>query len=138
MRARPREVARSAGGGFTLIEVVLVIVIAGVALLPLSMLFANSSIRSGDAHNASIAAQLAEARMEEITADKNSPARGFTYLVASNYPAENPVPAFPGYSRSVTVAPDSTYDGVTFRTVSVTVNSANIPPVTVTTWFARY
>lgn len=125
-------------GGFTLIEVVLVIVIAGVALLPLSMLFANTSIRSGDAHNASIAAQLAEARMEEITADKNSPSRGFSYLQAANYPAENPVTAFPGYGRSVSIAPDSTYDGVTFRTVSVTVTSPNIPPVTVTTWFTSY
>ena len=126
------------GGGFTLIEVVLVIVVAAVALLPLSMLFANSSIRSSDAQNASVAVQLAETRMEEITADKNSPARGFAYLVAANYPAESPVAAFPAYSRSVTIAPDSTYDGLTFRTVSVTVTSPNIPPVTVTTWFTRY
>ena len=140
MRGRPRSRVRAGHGhgGFTLIEVVLVIVIAGVALLPLSMLFANTSIRSGDAHNASIAAQLAEAKMEEITADKNSPARGFTYLQAANYPTENPVAAFAGYSRSVSIAPDSTYDGVTFRTVSVTVTSPNIPPVTVTTWFTAY
>ena len=131
MHARP-------GSGFTLIEVVLILVIAAVSLLPLSMLFATTSIRSGDAHHATVAAQLAEAKMEEIAADKNSPARGFTYLVGSHYPAENPVPAFPGYGRSVSISPDSTYDGVAFRTVSVTVTSANIPPVTVTTWFTQY
>ncbi len=124
--------------GFTLIEVVLVIVIAAVAVLPLSMLFANASIRSGDARNATVAAQLAQAKMEEIVADKNSPLRGITFLVAGNYPAESPVVAFPGYSRSVSFAPDSTYDGVTFRTVSVTVNCPNIAPVTLTTWFTTY
>ena len=124
--------------GFTLIEVVLVIVIAAVAVLPLSMLFANASIRSGDARNATVAAQLAQAKMEEIAADKNSSLRGFGFLVAANYPVENPVTAFPGYSRSVSIAPDSTYDGITFRTVSVTVNSPNVPPVTLTTWFTTY
>jgi Tfp pilus assembly protein PilV len=124
--------------GFTLIEMVLIIVIAAVAILPLSMLFANTSIRSGDARNATIAAQLAQAKMEELAADKNSLARGFAYLVAGNYPAENPVPAFSGYNRSVSFAPDSTYDGVTFRTVGVTVSCVNIPPVTLTTWFTSY
>jgi len=131
MHARP-------GSGFTLIEVVLILVIAAVSLLPLSMLFATTSIRSGDAHHATVAAQLAEARMEEIAADKNSPTRGFSYLTAANYPPETPVQAFPGYSRSVSIAPDSLYDGVTFRTVSVTVTSPNIPPVTLTTWFTQY
>jgi len=137
MSARRRTVG-SVPSGFTLIEVVLIIVIAGVAVLPLSMLFANTSIRSGDARNATVAAQLAAAKMEEITADKNSPARGFAYLVASNYTAESPVAAFPNYSRSVSIAADSTYDSVTFRAVSVTVTCANIPAVAVTTWFTSY
>jgi prepilin-type N-terminal cleavage/methylation domain-containing protein len=132
------RVPDGAAGGFTLVEVVLVIVIAAVSLLPLSMLFATTSIRSGDAHNATLAAQLAEAKMEEITADKNSPTRGYAYITSAHYPGESPVPAFPGYSRSVAVAPDSVYDGVTFRTVSVTVTSSNIPPVTLTTWFTQY
>jgi len=121
--------------GFTLIEVVLIIVIAAVAVLPLSMLFANTSIRSGDARNATIAAQLAQVKMEEITADKNSPSRGFSFLVPANFPPERPVRAFAGYSRSVSIAPDSTYDGVRFRSVSVSVSSANVPPVTLSTWF---
>ena len=135
---RRRGASRPPAPGFTLIEVVLIIVIAGVAVLPLSMLFANASIRSGDARNATVAAQLAQAKMEEIAADKNSPLRGFAYLVAANYPAESPVPAFSNYSRSVSIAPDSTYDGVTFRTVSVTVSCPNIAPVTVSTWFTTY
>jgi Tfp pilus assembly protein PilV len=136
--ARVRATRGRPSAGFTLVEVVLILVIAAVALLPLSMLFATTSIRSGDAHNATVAAQLAEAKMEEIAADKNSPTRGFAYLTGANYPAESPVPAFPGYSRSVTIEPDSVYDSVTFRTVRVTVTSPNIPPVTLTTWFTQY
>lgn len=132
-RARP---ARDAG--FTLPEVVLILVIAAVAVLPLGMLFANTSIRSGEARSATVMAQLAEAKMEEIAADKSSPSRGFSYLIAGNYPAENPVAAFPGYSRTVSFAPDSLFDGVTFRTVSVTVAHASVPAVTLTTWFTSY
>ena len=124
--------------GFTLVEVVLVLVIAGIALLPLSMLFANTSIRSGDARTATVAAQLAQSKMEEIAADKSSPARGFDYLIGSNYLPEDPVPAFPGYRRTVTVAPDSTFDGVRFRAVSVSVSGGKVPPVTLTTWFTSY
>ncbi len=134
----PRPGGGPANAGFTLVEIVLIIVIAGIAILPLSMLFANSSIHSSDARNATLAAQLAQAKMEELTADKNSPARGFSYLVTGNYPAESPVTAFAGYSRSVSFSTDSTYDGVTFRTVNVTVTCANIPAVTVTTWFTSY
>ena len=137
MRAR-RQVPVSAPGGFTLMEVVLIIVIAGISVLPLSMLFANTSIRSGDARNATVAAQLAAAKMEEITADKNSPTRGFAYLIGSNYAPESPVAAFSNYSRSVSIAADSTYDSVPFRAVSVTVTCPNIPAVTVTTWFTSY
>jgi Tfp pilus assembly protein PilV len=131
-------IARRQEAGFTLPEVVLILVIAAIAVLPLGMLFANSSIRSSEAHNATVMAQLAQAKMEEIAADKNSPSRGFTYLVAGNYPAESPVPGFIGYARTVAFAPDSVYDSVTFRTVSVTVTYASVPAVTMTTWFTNY
>ncbi len=131
-------IARRHEAGFTLPEVVLILVITAIAVLPLGMLFANSSIRSSEAHNATVMAQLAQAKMEEIAADKNSPSRGFTYLVTGNYPAENPVTGFTGYARSVAFAPDSVYDGVTFRTVNVTVTYASVPAVTMTTWFTNY
>jgi Tfp pilus assembly protein PilV len=136
-RRRGRR-SRPSVNGFTLIEVVILIVVASIAVLPLAMLFATTSIRSSDAQSASIAAQLAQAKLEEITADRNASTRGFSYVVAGNYPAESPVPAFTSFQRSVTVAPDSTYDGVTFRTVSVTVTTSGIPPVTLTTWFVNY
>jgi Tfp pilus assembly protein PilV len=137
-RAAAAREALARDAGFTLPEVVLILVIAAVAVLPLGMLFANSSIRSSEARNATVMAQLAQAKMEELAADKSSTSRGFSYLVAANYPAENPVAAFAGYSRSVAFAPDSVYDGVTFRTVSVTVAFASVPSVTLTTWFTNF
>jgi Tfp pilus assembly protein PilV len=136
-RARKRDSKRGSRG-FTLIEVVILIVVAGIAILPLAMLFATTSIRSSDARSASVAAQLAQAKLEEITADRNAGTRGFSYVTSGNYPAETPIPAFTAFQRSVTVAADSTYDGVTFRTVSVTVTTSGIPPVTLTTWFVNY
>ncbi len=142
-RAARRRLARvrarrAAAPGFTLVEVVILIVIAGIAILPLAMLFATTSIRSSDARSASVAAQLAQAKLEEITADRNASTRGFSYVVAGNYPAETPIPAFSAFQRSVAVAPDSTYDGVTFRTVNVTVTTSGISPVTLATWFVNY
>jgi Tfp pilus assembly protein PilV len=133
-RARPAR----ALAGFTLIEVAILIVIAGIAVLPLAMLFATTSIRSSDARSASVAAHLAETKLEEITADRRAATRGYAYIQGANYPSENPVPAFSSFSRSVTVAPDSIFDGVTYRTVSVTVTTSGIPPVTLTTWFTNY
>lgn len=130
--------AAAAAAGFTLIEVVILIMVAGIAILPLAMLFATTSIRSSDARSASVAAQLAQAKLEEITADRNASTRGFSYVVAGNYPAETPIPAFTAFQRSVSVASDSTYDSVTFRTVSVTVTTSGVPPVTLSTWFVNY
>lgn len=134
---RPRA-ARRRAAGFTLIEVAILIVIAGIAVLPLAMLFATTSIRSADARSASVAAHLAQAKLEEITADRRSATRGFAHLQSANYPPEGSIPAFSTYSRSVTVAPDSVFDGVRYRTVSVSVTTAGIPPVTLTTWFTDY
>lgn len=138
----PRPRGRGPGGrpaaGFTLIEVAILIVIAGIAVLPLAMLFATTSIRSADARSASVAAHLAQAKLEEITADRRSATRGFAHLQAANYPPESSIPAFATYSRSVTVAPDSVFDGIRYRTVSVSVTTAGIPPVTLTTWFTDY
>ena len=137
--ARARRRAGAAGAsGFTMIEVVILIVVAAIAVLPLAMLFATTSIRSSDAQSASVAAQLAQAKLEEITADRNASTRGFSYITAGNYPPEDPVPAFASFQRSVSVGPDSTYDGVTYRTVEVTVSTSGIPPVTLTTWFVNY
>ena len=66
-RSRPPRPARDRAG-FTLIEVAILIVIAGIAVLPLAMLFATTSIRPSDARSAAVAVHLAQTKLEEITA----------------------------------------------------------------------
>jgi prepilin-type N-terminal cleavage/methylation domain-containing protein len=129
---------RSSERGFTLFEVVMAVVILGVVGLPLALMFANASWRSGDGYLISTATFLAQEKAEQIMADRSSPGRGFDYVVSGNYPAEDPVSGYDGFSRSVTVASDSTYSSVTYRTVTVTVSNAAISDVTATLWVTDY
>lgn len=124
--------------GFTLFEVVMAIVILGVVGLPLALVFANASWRSGDGYLISTATFLAQEKAEQIMADRSSPGRGFDFIISSNYPAESPVSGYPGFSRSVTIASDSTYSSVTYRTVTVTVTNASVSDVTTTLWVTDY
>jgi prepilin-type N-terminal cleavage/methylation domain-containing protein len=120
--------------GFTLIEVVMVIIIGGIALIPMLSLFANTAMKSSDAEIVSTASSLAKEKMDTIIADKMSTDRGFSYITSANYPQENPVSGFADYVRTVTISPDSTYDSVTFRTVKVRVQRGTSVDITVTTW----
>ncbi|MDI6808391.1 MAG: prepilin-type N-terminal cleavage/methylation domain-containing protein [Candidatus Eisenbacteria bacterium] len=120
--------------GFTLVEVVIVIIIGGIALIPLLTLFASTATESSQAEVVSTASFLAKEKMDTIIADKMSPERGFSYITSGNYPQENPVNGFNDYVRTVTISPDSVYDSVTFRTVKVRVQRGTSADVVVTTW----
>lgn len=125
-------------GGFSLFEVTLAVVILGIVGLPLVVMFVNASSRSGEGYLISTATFLAQEKMEQIMADRFSPGRGFDYIVSSNYSVENPVTGYGGFSRSVAIAADSTYDGVSYRTVTVTVANSAISDLSVTTWVTDY
>lgn len=90
--------------GFSLIELVLVVVIVGIAAAGMMTLFGSGTGRSADPLLQNQALQLAQERVETVLADRANPARGFPYIVPANYPAESPVAGFPGFSRTVTVA----------------------------------
>ncbi|MFH0777831.1 MAG: hypothetical protein V2A71_04285 [Candidatus Eisenbacteria bacterium] len=138
--ARGWRTARSLGAeqGFSLFEVVLAVIILGAVGLPLLSMFVNSSLRSGDGYLISTATNLAQEKLEEIVADRFSPARGFDYVMPANYPAENPVSGYDGFSRTVAIAADSAYSGVTYRTITVTVSNAAIDGVSLCTWVTNY
>jgi prepilin-type N-terminal cleavage/methylation domain-containing protein len=89
--------------GFTFIEVILAIVLLAIAIP--GILSAVSFMEQGqvNAVGTTTAANLAQEKMEEIMGDRINPARGFPYIVAGNYPAENPVAGFANYNRSVTI-----------------------------------
>lgn len=112
--------------GYTLTEVILVIVVAGLALPPLMAVFAGMSRDSARPDLLLVASSLAREKMEIIAADKFNTSRGYAYLVSANYPAENPVPGFT-LTRSVAFTDVSSADlstaesGSGFRKVVVTV-----------------
>lgn len=73
---------------------------------------------------ASRARWLAAERLENIIADRNSPNRGYTYIISANYPTEASVSGFTNFSRSVTInetAANLSSAGTGYKTVTVTV-----------------
>lgn len=135
-RGGPRGTARLTdnAAGFSLFELVLVILLLGVATLPLVNQLAVTGQHSADGQSATSAVLLARERMEEAAADRDAPGRGYAWVTAANYPVENPVAGFPGYTRTTTITGDSTYAGIIYKVVTVTVTSPTAPAVTAATW----
>ena len=115
--------------GFTLIELIIVIVIMSLA----AAAFARSLARMPDSlaydEKLQVGTQLAQAKAEQIRADRWNPSRGFSYITSANYAAESPVSGFSSYSRSVTITdittnpPCTTTSSGTCKQVLVTVSS---------------
>lgn len=87
--------------GFSLIELVIVIVILGIASAGLMTVFTTGMKRSADPLLENQAQQLAQEKMDVIFGDRMNPARGFAYITSANYPAESPVAGFTDFSRTV-------------------------------------
>jgi prepilin-type N-terminal cleavage/methylation domain-containing protein len=89
--------------GFTLIEVIITIVLLAILTSGLMAMFTTYSQSNGDPSVITEATELAQEKLDLIIADKQNPARGFNYVTNANYPGENPVAGFPGFSRNVNV-----------------------------------
>ena len=139
--------------GFSLIELVVVIVILGIASVGLMTVFSTGTKRSADPLLENQALQLAQEKLDVIVGDRMNPARGFTYfknnLASTIYPAESPVAGFPGFSRAVTTfcvnaAALNTSAGTPpacasdYIHVTVTVSQAVVGSVTLETLVANY
>lgn len=98
--------------GFSLIELVIVIVILGIASAGLMTVFSTGTRKSADPLLENQALQLAQEKMEIILGqrmDSVTP-RGFAWVVAADYdtnplkyPPENPITAFPAFNRTVSI-----------------------------------
>jgi prepilin-type N-terminal cleavage/methylation domain-containing protein len=86
---------------FTLIELLVVLVVLAVGLVTLLLVLRNAHVNNAASHFITVAAELAEGRMEDIIADREG--EGFGYITDSNYPAENPVNGFGSYKREVDI-----------------------------------
>jgi hypothetical protein len=68
---------------------------------------------------------LAAERLEQVLADRFSPSRGYSYVLAANYPAEATITGISGFARSTTVTETGASlsgAGTGYKTVSVTVS----------------
>ncbi len=109
---------------FTLIEGIIAVVILGLAVPPMLWAVRVAQETRTDPLLVSRARWLAVEKLEDILADNASPARGYTYLAAPNYPAEPAVPGFPTFARSVTfteTAADLASPGLGCKTATVTI-----------------
>lgn len=120
--------------GYTLIELVMTLMLLGIGV-PTLITVGNQCLQGlHQGAYVTTASSLAQEKLEKILSDRDAANRGYSYIIAGNYPAENPVSGFTGFSRAVTVAADSTYDSITFRNVSVTVTCPDGTTCTLFTW----
>lgn len=117
--------------GYTLIELLLVIVFLGIALVAIMDMMSSSMLSSVKSQILITATNLANEKMEQIIADKNN--KGYNFIVASNYSDEINANGQQGYNRYVTITDYSTY-----KEVQVRITHANIEDLILTTLIANY
>ena len=123
----PRSPARrpfSRRRALTLVEAVGAIVLVSVAVPPMLWALRDAQTARAAPVLAARARWLAAERLEDVLADRASPARGYAYVAAANYPPEASVAGFPGFSRSVSVTTTGvnfTPGGTGWKTVAVQV-----------------
>lgn len=130
---------------FTLIESIAAVIILAIAIPPMLWSIRQAHVQRVNPMMASKARWLATEKLEDVIADRHSPSRGFTYLNAANYPAENPVSGSPGFSRSIAftqtgadlVTPGTGYMRVTV-TVSWTDATATLRSLSISTVLTDY
>lgn len=123
--------------GFTLVELVLVIVIGIVAMFPLVAMYANATQQSVQPVLITQAVFLAQDRMETVLSDFHAPGRGYSYVTNASYPDVVAPPGFPGFLVHVQVSVDSMYDAVTYKAVTVSASHPAIAPVSLSMWITQ-
>lgn len=122
MKAGGREGKKT---GFTLIELVIVILMVGIFLPAMFQTMQTGIIQDSEIYLGQQQLFLAEASMEEVTADRNSPSRGFPYLSSGNYGSSTGIP---GFTRQVQVS-NTTVMGKPAKNVTVTIMKQGIPSI---------
>jgi len=89
--------------GFSLIELVIVITITGVALGVLIQLLGTLTAQSQTAQITTVATNLARERMEEVLSDRFAMNQNFDSFTDAAYPDELPITGFPEHERRVQI-----------------------------------
>lgn len=113
--------------GFTLIEVIIIILLIAIAIPAIIFPVYESSKQSYKSEQYLSALYLAEGKMEEVIRFKN--VSGFSRVKIKNF---NDM--IDGYNRTVIFTDYSSWRVV----CDVTVNNPNISDIKLTTWFTNY
>lgn len=119
--SRPTRLAR----GLTLIEAIVLVAILALATPTMLSAMATAHENRVGPLMASRARFIAAERLEQVLADRFTPARGYSYILPASYPAEAPVTGFSGFSRSTTITETGASlagAGTGYKTVTVTVS----------------
>ena len=136
-RARPnRNPARRREHGFSVMEVILMIVVIATVALPLSRLAVVNN--KGVAQYALTTKALYDAQsiMERILADYGNPDRGYDYILA-NYDGVSVSTNSGLFSGGVSLSAENTLDGLHYTEVTVTVSGGGMQgDIQMKTWVA--
>lgn len=127
MKSRTTQQRLGNGKGFTLIEAIVAIVILSIAVPAMFWAIRDAATRRANPVQIERARWLAQERLEDVIADRHSPARGWTYVVGGNYAAESSVAGFSAFSRSTSIVETGVAlsgGGTGYKVVSVTVGYA--------------
>lgn len=114
-------------GGFTLIEVIIIIILIAISVPAIIFPLYESSKQSYKSEKYLTALYLAEGKMEEVTRFKN--VSGFNRVKVKNFND-----TVDNFSRSVTFTDYSSWRVI----CDVTVSGPDITPIKLTTWFTNY
>ena len=123
--------------GVSMMEVVLIIVIIGIASVPLTRLSMLNQTTQGKIGTATRAIFYAEEVMEQIVSDymAEDGGRGFDWVL-NNWPGSTPNPPS-GLSGSVSISAVDTLNGVPYVTVNVTISGTDISDMSMETWLIK-
>ena len=120
----PPTARRRVRRAFSLIDLIAAILVIAIAFPPLFFAITDAGRTRVDPIQVSKARWLATEKIEDVIADRHSSTRGYSFIVDGNYTTENPVPGFPGFSRSVSVTETAALlsgSGSGYKVVTVTV-----------------
>ncbi len=107
--------------GFSLIEVVLLIVLLGIAIPPLAHLMKTNLVSSGKLSSMTKTSFYAQQRLEQVISDYT--ANGYTALTTNGRYATQTVG---GITTTVSVS-TATWTNIDYATVTVTASIPNVP-----------
>lgn len=122
--------------GFTLIEVIMVIVVFAIAVPTLMTVLSSTLDSSNKSAVISQAATYAQEKIEGIIGDKKNPSKGFDWVTTTGRYSSD-VPAV-GFSRSVIITSGNVQNGVSYAYVQVKVTHSEISDIKLETWLTDY